>query len=260
MNVDLKKAAETQQTSQLKLNELYNTIFTGPTPDLPAEDAKEAEIQNVWNSFNAIQMQLSTQQQVMSILTDADTFLKRAVGDMADAKSASTADLWGVGGTFSEMAERSALSRCQSHVSQVEMLMGQANRMQPTIAHLGPMQIVEQNFMTDVFFDNIFTDLNMRDKIRASQEQLNAAQRKLLGELNKANERVNAVKGDLKRAQGVLDLKRKELQQIRAAAFESLAGGAPATQTQAGQIAPVTSASTGQPPDYMNEAPPSYAS
>jgi len=236
-NAELKNVVNVHQATQRELDELYNKIFQGATPDLPQEDEWEQAVQKSKSDFNAVQARLSAENQVMAILLDADKFMKRALLDIHDAEGAATADLWGVGGSFSEMAERSALSQAQSHVSQVEMLMGQANRLQPAVGHLGEMKIAKQSLMGDVFFDNIFSDLNMRDEVIASRQQLQASQNRLTAEIKKEDERVKQVQVDLARAKRALGEKREELQKIRAAAFERLSGNA----------------------TVPNEAPPTYA-
>ena len=214
--------------ANVEMDELYNQIFQGPTPDIPEEDGKESEVLKVQNDFNIVQLLLSAEKQALNILLDADKFLKRALNDLREAIDASTADLWGVGGTFVEMAESSALTRAQSHVSQVEMLISQAQRIQPAVCHIGGMQIAQQNFMTDVLFDNVFTDLNMRDKIRDSQNQLLQGQRRLVEELYAANARQKRAQEEVDQSKKVLDEKRKELQQIRSATFDRIAGEFPA--------------------------------
>jgi len=229
--------------SHLEMDELYNQIFQGPTPDIPEEDEKENEVRKARVDFNVIQLVLSTEKQVFAILIDADKFLKRSLDDITEALSASNADLWGVGGTFAEMAESSALSRAQGHVSQLEMLISQAQRIQPEVGHVGGMQIAQQNFMTDVLFDNVFTDLNMREKIRNSQNQLFQAQRRLVGELDAADARQKKVQVELDHSKMVLDGKRKELQEIRNAVFERIAGELYSTRNME------------SPPSYQSDPP-----
>jgi CHASE3 domain sensor protein len=77
--------------------------------------------------------------------------------------------------------------------------------------------------MTNVVFDNILSDLQLRDWIIASQAQLKRAQTALLAELQASNERWKVIQAEHNTAKAVLDQKRLELKQIRAAAFKRLA-------------------------------------
>lgn len=127
---DLLTVVQVHTKTKADLDALYHSVFDGPTPEMPEEDAKENEVHQAEASFNAIQLRLSTEQQVRNILGDAEAFLRRAVVDIQEAQDAATADLWNVGGSFAEMAENNALGRCQQHVSQAEMLVSNAQRMQ----------------------------------------------------------------------------------------------------------------------------------
>lgn len=86
------------------------------------------------------------------------------------------------------------------------------------------MGVPRQSFMSDVLFDNIFSDLDMRDRVRDSMAGLSRAQQNLVREMQAADQRESSAKGEVNQAKSVLDEKRRELQQIRAAAFERFAG------------------------------------
>jgi Skp family chaperone for outer membrane proteins len=85
------------------------------------------------------------------------------------------------------------------------------------------MRVAQMNFMTNVVFDNIFSDLQLRDRIKQSQAQLKMAQANLVAELQTSKERMTMIQTELNEAKAVLDQKRVELQQIRTVAFERLA-------------------------------------
>jgi hypothetical protein len=80
--------------------------------------------------------------------------------------------------------------------------------------------MVQMKFITNVVFNNIFSDLQLRDQIIASQAELTRARTALPAELQASNERARIIQGDFDAAKAVLDQKRLELQHIRAAAFE----------------------------------------
>ncbi|KUJ09724.1 uncharacterized protein LY89DRAFT_627975 [Mollisia scopiformis] len=243
-SADLLAIVKVHNRAGVERDALYNSIFEGPTPEMPEEDAKEREVREAENNFNVDQLLSSTETQARAILGDADKFLKRAMGDIQDAGSSATADVWGVGGTFAEMAENNALSRCQQNVSQVEMLVTQAQRVQPAVGHLGDMRVAQMDFMSNVVFDNIFSDMAMRDRIHESMGQLSHAQSNLNREMQAADQRISRAQSEVTRAKSVLDRQRSELQQVRAAAFERLANG--------------MEVGVGRPPEYAAE-PPAYS-
>lgn len=214
-----------RNSTQVELDQLYDSIFAGPSPDIPGEDEKENAVRQAENNFNAVQMRLSTENQAKAILLDANKFLDRAISDIRDALSASNMDCWGVADTWAEMSESSALSRCQGHVTQVEMLINQAQRVQPAVRHVGGMEVAQMNFIGDVLFDNIFNDMAMRDKLRQSEGQLHNAQRNLGDELHVEDERQRQAQAELDQARLLLDGKRQDLQHIRAEAFDRIVSG-----------------------------------
>lgn len=217
-NIEFKKSVDVHEKAKAELDALYKSIFDGPTPEIPEEDEKERAVAQAEERYNAAQLVLSTESQVRSILADADKSLKRAFAAVQEAESHATMDMWGVGGSFAEMAEHNALSQCQQHVSQVEMLMSQAQRIQPEVKRIGDMQIAQMDFMSNVVFDNVFSDMHMRDRIRESIGQLKKAQFCLQAELGASDRRRDLV--PVKELKGTLDEKRMELQNVRKRAFD----------------------------------------
>jgi len=222
-DAELYDVLKVHTATSLELDALYNSIFEGPTPDIPEEDAKEQEVVQADSNFHMVQLLLSTEKQAHDILRDADKFMNWAIRDIISAYDASTYDCWGVGGAWTEMSENNSLVSCQQHVGQVQMLIAQAQRVQPAVRNIGDTTIAQMNFMTNVVFDNIFSDLDLRDRIKASQAQLKRAQAALTAELHASDERAKVVQAEVNEAKALLNQKRMELQQIRAAAFERLA-------------------------------------
>lgn len=261
-NADLNAVASVHGATKTELDALYKSIFEGPTPDILGEDEKESSVKAAEETFNDIQFHLSTEMQARAILLDADKFLNQARAAIGNALDAATADAWGVGGSFADMAKSSALAKAQSHTSQVQMLNSQAARVQPLVKSIGNVDIPEMRFMTDVVFDNIFSDMNARDRIKDAQRRLELAKSKLVAELGAADGRVAAIQVELGQAQKSLDGKREALQQVRAAAFNRISNGGEST-VPAGianlgsrEISGMTE--EGAPPSY-DSRPPEYS-
>lgn len=134
-------------SAERELLVLYKSIFDGPTPELPGEDMKEYEFTQAENNFNNIGGLLSAEKQAQEILHDADRFMKAAIENIIAARQASTMDTWGGGSVFASM-EQNALSSCQNRIQQVELLIQQAQRLQPAVRSLGDTRIAQMNFMT----------------------------------------------------------------------------------------------------------------
>jgi hypothetical protein len=222
-SADLLDVMRVRTTAGLELDALYKSIFDGPTPEIPEEDEKEREWLQAETHFNTMGLMLNTEKQAYDILVDADRFLNLAIRDIISARDAADYDCWGVGGVWTEMSENNSLVSCEGHVRQVEMLILQAQRIQPAVRNIGDMRVAQMNFMTNVVFDNIFSDLQLRDRIKQSQAQLKIAQASLVAELQLSMERSRVLQTEVDEAKAGLDQKRAELQQVRSRAFERLA-------------------------------------
>jgi hypothetical protein len=94
---------------------------------------------------------------------------------------------------------------------------------QPAIRHIGDVNIAQMNFMSNVVFDNIFSDMNLRDRMRNSEAQLRRSEQNLHAELRAADERCESVRLEGNQASVLLDQKRNELHSVRMAAFKRIA-------------------------------------
>jgi GTP cyclohydrolase III len=100
-----------------------------------------------------------------------------------------------------------------------------AQHIQPAINTLGNVEIDNGHFISDVMFDNLFTDLAQHDRIKKSNSQIDTAYKNLLAELKVQSGRSDAARRTAANAAEALEQARKDLQDTRAQAFESYAAG-----------------------------------
>lgn len=218
---EFKNVAGLCGVAQLELDEIHCQLFDGPTPIVPGE---EEIVNSVWRAdsdFNIVQLLLSTEEQAAAILQDAAEVLDRAIDNLDMALQAPTRELLGVS-ALAAVARDSTLSRAQSNVWQAEMLLRQAQKVQPEVGRIGGKDITQQDFLTDILFDNTIGDLDMRKKLRNCQNRLAEAQGVLGAEINAAGARQIKVQAELEQSRKVLEGKRQELHLIRTAEFERL--------------------------------------
>ncbi|EON63221.1 hypothetical protein W97_02448 [Coniosporium apollinis CBS 100218] len=223
MRKEFETAAQKHDQAQKELDALYESIFAGPTPDFPEEDQKEWPVHNARQHYGEIQQRLNAEAQAVSCLADARGALRVALANTQAALHYSSMDVWGVGGGFGDMAERSALAKAQSAVQQVMMLIDQARRMDPQIQSIGPMNVAQGNILSDVLFDNVFSDMRFHQKIEDSNRELQRAEQNLAAQQNAANHRLDALKEEMAAASRNLEAARIELQRVRMEAFEKVA-------------------------------------
>jgi len=145
--------------------------------------------------------------------------MRHCQAKMQEALSYSTWDVYG-GGSLSDMMERNALSAAQSLASQVTMMVLQAQQTSGNVNPIGPMNVAHGHIISDVFFDNIFTDLAFHQKIEASAAELRRAHSKLLSEISAARQRTSVAGSELVHAADALAQSRRELDAFRRATFE----------------------------------------
>ncbi|KAL8846036.1 MAG: hypothetical protein Q9221_008849 [Calogaya cf. arnoldii] len=212
----------THKRLQAELDALYNFIFTGPSPEFPGEDEKEFAMREAKDAFNTAKQRHEAELRAMKCLQDAERFMTEALQLLDDARSASRMDMLG-GGTLSDMMERNALSKAQNATEKVKMLVQQAQRFSPDIQGFGNIDIAHGHVMSDIMFDNIFSDMAQHDRIKDSQAQAQREAQTLGNAILKARERSNQFQQEATAAMNRLETSRRELQQVRQDTFERLA-------------------------------------
>jgi hypothetical protein len=171
---DLKSKAETQRGTyqtvadrhkqlQAQLDQLYNSIFAGHTPEFPDEDAKEFACNNAQQNLGAVNQTLEKEKHILFLLGQTVLKLSEARQALDGAYKASQYDMYG-GGTIASMEKRNYLEKAESFIQQVRMLQEQIRRVDPSIPDLGPLQIPMGSILSDVVFDNVFSDMDMHEK------------------------------------------------------------------------------------------------
>lgn len=219
--------------AQQELDQMYNSIFSGPTPDVPGEDEREHAVYQAREWYNQCETQMRHEKQAMEALDRAQRQLGAARRDMDDALSASNVDRFG-GGALFDMMERDALSRGQVKLSECLRAMDDARRSQPAIPDLSEVNIDNGHFMSDVLFDNIFTDMAQHDRIRNSTAQMDRALHHLGSIVGEQNGRLQHAQEQHWQASKQLEDARVELQRIRSQAFEQAEGSGGAGYEQSG--------------------------
>lgn len=230
VRVEYDSALKTHKDAQEELNEMYEGIFAGPTPDFPDEDPKELAVYEAEKKRNDAQEKLSKSTQAAQCMIEADKVMGYAQTAMGSALNYSTWDVWG-GGSFADIAERNALADASSAAQRSLMLVAQAQRLDSAIKHPGQVNIAQGNILSDVLFDNIFTDLAFHEKIKESAINLRIAHQRLAEQRQLVGQRLQSLKVEVEQAEGVLRQARDELQNVRQRAFEQVEAARPPAYT-----------------------------
>jgi len=221
---DLERASTTHRLAQTDLAALYASIFDGPTPGFPDEDAKERSAGAALQRYHDLRARTEAEGQAVRILDAAQGKMRGALASMGEAASYSRMDMFG-GGTMADMMERSALGRAETLVAQCQTQVAQAQRMSAGVRGLPPVDIARGSLMSDVFFDNVFTDMAFHDKIKQSMGELQRAAGVLAQQVDEARQRCAGLERELDVVAMALEESRSALQEAREVAFEQVLGG-----------------------------------
>lgn len=236
---------------QQQLDQLYNSIFAGQTPEFPEEDRKEDACNAASQQVQSVHQELEKERHVLFLLRQMSTKLSEARHHLDDAHGMSQWDMFG-GGTMASMQKRSLLERAESSIQQVRMLQQQLQHVAPHLPNLGQLNIASGSIWGDVVFDNIFSDMEMHDKIKDSEAQVDRAGHKCGDLVRESEQKEKRLLGDARNANEKLKDARFELQRARETAFKGVLEGHGGVQQQSYQPP------AGAPPGY-EAAPPAYS-
>ncbi|KAJ7938452.1 hypothetical protein B0H13DRAFT_2302009 [Mycena leptocephala] len=189
----------------------------------PEDDQLEYQLERAQGRYNEIQGSLNRELQAANLLQSANTALLQCDSKIKDALGYSRWDMWG-GGRMSDMMERNALSMAEGLSLQVETFVQQAILTSTSVKPIGKINIAHGSILSDVIFDNVFSDIAFHNKIKESARNVKAVQVNLTNELNAARGRASAIGADLTTATEALTHARGALAAFRRNVFDNLAG------------------------------------
>ncbi|EJD43625.1 hypothetical protein AURDEDRAFT_125760 [Auricularia subglabra TFB-10046 SS5] len=213
----LREAYEQREKLQRELNNLYRSIFDGPTPEAPQDDRLEWDLRNAEDENNREQAALSLQAQTVQILGDAHKALKNLIAKLKEALDHSEMDA----------LEANAITASQMLLQQVSTHMDQARRLNSAVGTLPEIKVPGLS-MSDIYFDNIWSDSKQMDRIDAGHKSAQSAEKALLKEIDRAKKRVDTAAAVAGRTAEVVNKARSDLLEFRAKTFETFAQHGPA--------------------------------
>ena len=233
--------------AQQDLDPLYQSIFAGPTPSFPDEDVQEGAVQRVLTDYQHREIDLRAEEQVLELLQRASKAMSMAQYHVDDALRYSRRDMFG-GGTLTDMMERSALSNAEVATANLQRNVQQAQQISSHVQRLPPIPIAQGSLMSDVLFDNIFTDMAFHDKIKESAVSLQQAALVLQHNIASSQQRRSDYTQQMQQASSRLAIERQSLQKVREQIFERLAQGGGASGVGWDRPPPVADDPYGAPP------------
>ncbi|KAF6749756.1 hypothetical protein DFP72DRAFT_912640 [Ephemerocybe angulata] len=191
--------AKTKRYESIKseIESLYARVFEGPSESFPEEDRLE------YDPAELLARAVVSMDKCQASVKEALSYSRYGVQMLTFQRS------------VADMMERNALTNATAQADQAQNFVEQARRINPVVQSVGHVNIASGSLMSDVFFDNIFTDMAFHDKIKKSAAQVLLTNNRLKQERDAALQRADVAGRTL------------ELFYLRKALFESVASHVP---------------------------------
>ncbi|RDA88248.1 hypothetical protein CP532_0310 [Ophiocordyceps camponoti-leonardi (nom. inval.)] len=217
---ELEEAAKRHREAQRKLNELYHTIFSGPTPQFPEEDEAEKMCHELVLRYRSARRWWEAETRAVQLLTEGNGLMDEALAQTRDALSYSRAELVGTGGGLYEMMERNRLSKADRLISLARLQMTKAQKVSPHVKALSDEK--SNNHVRSVYFNAYSDDMTFRDQVKRNIGDTQRYSDAVKTELDAALQRQAKLKDDLEQRRAELRDGRAILQKAREGVFEAV--------------------------------------
>ena len=192
-----------------------------PDFEYPGQDQQEWTCREAQEIFATVERYRKEEMQAVRNLEAADGAMKKALRVLDIAADCSQTDVLG-GGTLANTMERDALPRAKNAIGKVEKLVGQAQWLSPEIQSLRSTRITSRHILSDVAFDNPFSDMYLHEKIKACWVRCHQEARSLRFLIVTAKDREVETESLVEEARKRLEGARKGLRMVRQGVFEMI--------------------------------------
>ncbi|CEL04890.1 hypothetical protein ASPCAL06014 [Aspergillus calidoustus] len=215
----LEEACTRRVKLKAELDAMYERLFSGPTAEFPEEDEQEEAVKAAKSHHQTLSKNLNGHRKALQCLARAQVTTKEALLFVFEARKACERDMLGFGGTLADFRRANSLSNAQQKVSQTQMLVDQARRLDPDIPHLPPMDIVQIDMISGILCDNFVFNMNYLNMIYHSFDQVKVAEEFLASVFRSAKRREEHLKNEVEDTAGDLEMAQRELRKVREEAF-----------------------------------------
>ncbi|KAL4862173.1 hypothetical protein BDV12DRAFT_203290 [Aspergillus spectabilis] len=202
-----------------ELETMYKRLFEGPTEEFPEEDAQEEATKAAQTCYKELSGKLDNIYQAAQCLAKAQLTIKESLLSIYQAIRHCERDIWGFGGILADMGQQDCLSQAQQKVSQTQMLVSQAMRLDRHVQALPTMSIVQHNIISGIIFDNALYNISFLNMIQQSFDEVKEAEQVLGTQLRQTKSRAADLQLQVDQATATLDGAQKDLRKIREESF-----------------------------------------
>ncbi|RKK38204.1 hypothetical protein BFJ66_g12575 [Fusarium oxysporum f. sp. cepae] len=204
---DLDQSMQSYLDLQKQLDDIYDDIFSGPTPEFPEEDAKEQQSNNALSAYVTTKTALELHQKALGLLEQATATMTAGLQQVDKALQSG------------DMNHLRALNKGRELVQQSKMTVDQLVQLGADVIELPP----EANPRTMEVTSNL-GDVWGKVDITGGRQEVARCTAALNNCLSQAKERKYHLSKELKRKGEEMDEARTELQKVRKGIFEEVMG------------------------------------
>jgi len=173
-------------------------------------DAVSVKYGKLEEELNRLRRQLVETEEALRAAKRVLSTAKRAMEELDDAESWATYDIWFSKGILSHMAKYDRIDSAEELfgrlTSQITDLKNELKDINLTV-DISLTGIDSTTRAIDFWFDNIFTDMAVRDQIRDNQEQI----RYIYGKIDRVIDKLESIKSDINRQIGETEKMKNDL-------------------------------------------------
>ena len=254
---DCVNAKKRNETAKKELATLLESLFAGPTPSFPNEDALEQELVAARQRLDDFRILTERQEYILRSLQRAHKFLLGSLQSLEDSLQYNTYDMFSRG-SYADWMVQSALGQARDLATRAQFLVQEVRQIEPSIPHIGDVQIEQGNLVFNIMFDNIFTDMQMRQTIQRNLGKVRRATVVLQTQvLPEVGSKANGLAAQAESCQ--IEVRRLEVAtwELRSRIITDIVGGG---DTAASQASPHQTLGSTQvdPPTVPREPSPAY--
>jgi chromosome segregation ATPase len=188
-------AYEEYAKTKQALDGLLEHFFSGVTPSYPDEDAMEQNLKREEEHLTTLQNYHRVFTNVFHLLQKAHQAVTVSRRELDDALDMNSFDLFSHS-SFADMAVSSHLAKARDASAQAQQFINEARRVYPNMPDIGELHIKQDNLVFNIMFDNIWTDMNMRQMIHEASNRISRADAVLVGILLGIKEKLEKCEAD----------------------------------------------------------------
>lgn len=218
---ELESTVQRRTNLERQLHELHESIFAGPTPGFPKEDAKEATVKERVGVLRRVKAQDDTQATAVKVLDEASQAMTFALQHLDQALAHKrTATLQS---TLTNDFEATGAIRLAEQG--VQCAKDKVAQLPPSVAFLPKVTIEMNSIRAADALDRLLGELGVQAEVERAREGAARCAVAINDGLDQAKMRKRALAAELKRAEGDVEKAKLDLQKERQRIFKKVLGG-----------------------------------